>query len=290
MGLLVVTLTISLLATACIVDSSIEDQLSRGTAFDIIKRTVTTDEDSDELNLRCSAEKVTEIIAELSVDCQNYLFEEEGSYEFDEESTVMCKSCGSTLFSLLQCIDTDPIELELFNILCADNGNGDTCYSILSGEGVEEADVVEECRDLTCSDECLSIIKESFSNFGCCLYSLVAANTSATMARDIWSVCGLDVPSLCVPAFDENEMPSELETTDGTTVGTTGSSDPEGTTLPSNDGASSSTSDSTESPSVVASDGVSGGQRGTAPGMAEMSFTLGAILFLASVINYLSIK
>ena len=287
MGFLVTTLTLSLFATACVVESSNEDQLSRGTAFDIIKRTIDTDKDGDELNLRCSVEKVTEIIAELSVGCLNYLFEEEDSYEFENESTVMCESCGSTLFSLLQCVDTDPIELELFNILCADDGNGDTCYSLLSGDGIEEADVIEKCQDLTCSDECLSIIKESFSDFGCCLYSLVAANTSATMARDIWSVCGLDVPSLCAPAFDEDEMPSEPETTDG--IETTGSNDPEGTTqLPNSDG-SSATSGSTESPSVMASDGISGGQRGTATaaaqGMREMSLTLGAIVILASVIN-----
>jgi hypothetical protein len=283
MALSVVTLVLMLFATAFVVESSIKDgikdkfRLSRDIALDIAKRTIPTDR-VGELNMRCSEEKLDDILVRLSVTCQNYLFQEEDSLEFEEESTLMCDSCGSTLFSLLECVNTDPTELKLFNALCADNENGDTCYSLLSGEGMEEGGVIEKCQDLTCSGECFSVLQESLSDFGCCLYSLVATNTSVTMARNIWSVCGLDLPTECAPAFDE--------ITDENT-GSDDDDDDSTTQLPNGD-TSSTTSDST--------DGVMGGQEGSdtattgAGRVAELSFSLVAALVLVPVINYLCIK
>ena len=149
----------------------------------------------------CSDGRISELFSELSESCQNYLFQATAEYEFEEESTIICESCGRPLYSLLECLNSGPTELELFDVLCTENENGDNCYSLLSGDGAEEDEIIAECGDMACSDECRRILQESFEEYGCCLYSLVAINGSEAGARDLWAACGITEPGMCAPAF-----------------------------------------------------------------------------------------
>ena len=182
------------------------------------KRSIPMDDEAT-----CSDARVSELFSELSDSCQNYLFEATAQYEFEEESIIICESCGRSLYSILECLDSGPTELELFDVLCTENESGDTCYSLLSGEGVEEDEIFAECGDMACSDECRRKLQESFDEYGCCLYSLVSLNESADSARDMWAACGIVEPGMCAPAFgdgpdvtlptlppvDVEELPSE---------------------------------------------------------------------------------
>ena len=130
------------------------------------KRSIPMDDEAT-----CSDARISELFSELSDSCQNYLFEATAQYEFEEESIIICESCGRSLYSILECLDSGPTELELFDVLCTENESGDTCYSLLSGEGVEEDEIFAECGDMACSDECRRKLQESFDEYGCCLYS-----------------------------------------------------------------------------------------------------------------------
>lgn len=174
------------------------------------KRSVVSviERDNGDVIMMCSDEKITEILSDLSSGCQNYLFDKESSYEFEEESRVLCQSCGVTLYSLLKCFNTSSTNLELYDVLCTENENGDTCYHVMSGDGIEEEDIISKCQDMSCSDACHDSLQNSFQQYGCCLYSLLALNTSMTMVHDMWSACGLEEPGMCNPAFSENKPPS----------------------------------------------------------------------------------
>ena len=73
----------------------------------------------------CSDGRISELFSELSESCQNYLFQATAEYEFEEESTIICESCGRPLYSLLECLNSGPTELELFDVLCTENENSD---------------------------------------------------------------------------------------------------------------------------------------------------------------------
>ena len=167
--------------------------------------TLTDDDDGSTDSVSCRSDRVFELLAGLSIGCQNYLFSADTAYEdFEEESSVICEKCGPQLYSLLQCLDADSSDLEMYDVLCTRNENGDKCYELLSGEGDEEREIIAECHDMTCSDECRENLEESFSRYGCCLYSLVALNTSMTMVHDMWSACGVEEPGMCRPTFSES--------------------------------------------------------------------------------------
>ena len=170
-------------------------------------------EGGNDFAILCSNERITELLDQLSSGCKSYLTDEDGFYEFEEESTIICQSCGDTLFSFLKCLGTDPADLELFNVLCTGNENGDTCYHLMNGDGIEVEEIVSKCQDMTCSIACRDSLQNSFLQYGCCLYNLIALNTSEDMVHDMWSACGLDEPGLCVPAFNEDSSSMTSATT-----------------------------------------------------------------------------
>ena len=217
------------------------------------KRSVPMD-DQPVASTTCSDARIGELFSELNDSCQSFLFDAT-QYNFEEESNIMCESCGTTLYSILQCLDAGQTELELFNVLCTENENGDTCYRLVSGEGVEEDEIFAECGDMVCSDECRRKLQESFDEYGCCLYSLVALNGSEAAAHDMWDACDITGPGMCAPAFEEDSNESETPPTLPVDVEELPSDDeeksvtnetPSSTTLPPNTEASRETSATTE--------------------------------------------
>ena len=165
------------------------------------KRSAAEMERTENTTATCSDDRILQLFSRLSLQCQNYLFEAVTDYDFEAESAVMCQSCGAPLYSILECLDSTPDEMGLFDVLCAENENGDTCYSLLSGNGAEEAEVFAKCGDMNCPDECRRKLQESYADYGCCLYSLVALNDSVDAARDMWRSCGLPEPLTCSGFF-----------------------------------------------------------------------------------------
>ena len=165
------------------------------------KRSIETAENETAVSEVCNETTIIQLFTDLSIECQNFLFEAVTRYEFDAESYIMCESCGSTLYRILQCLDAGSTELELYDLLCTRNENGDTCYRTVSGDATEEAEIFAKCADMACSDECREVLHTSFDSYGCCLYSLVALNRSAAAARDMWAACGLIQPVTCDGPF-----------------------------------------------------------------------------------------
>ena len=168
-----------------------------------------TAEENDPMN--CSQDRIIEMITRLSLPCQNYLFKEEIVHdEFEDESSIICENCGSQLYSLLKCLNTNTNDLELYNVLCTHNENGNKCYELINGKGEEESEIISKCRNMNCSDECRASLEESFSRYGCCLYSLVALNTSMIMVHDMWQACGIEEPGMCSPAFNDSSSLDDI--------------------------------------------------------------------------------
>ena len=198
-------------------------------AKSVDERAAVTGMQGGAIEMMCTEERITELVDELLQisECQDYLFDDTVFLDFEQESQIICDHCGSTLYTLLQCLGVSPAELNLFDVICTDNENGDKCYQLLSGEGVEEEQVVSQCEDMTCSDACRMELQDSFSQYGCCLYSLVAVNTSMTTVSDIWSACNIPEPDICAPAFNQatepptttsesstNTTPTDIDTTE----------------------------------------------------------------------------
>lgn len=223
------------------------------------KRSATDGEEESGMNTTCSEERIDELMSSLPDDCSYYLFFEVVGYDFEQESEILCNSCGSVLYSLLQCLGTNDKEMELYSTLCTANENGDTCYELLSGEGVEELEIVSKCNDMMCTDECRSSLENSFLQYGCCLYSLVALNTSMTAVHDMWSACGIEEPGMCSPAFsggdptqsttDDGVTSEPPEMTDGTDATTSSDSTDTSSTTPQPSSATTGASSTTTEPS-----------------------------------------
>lgn len=238
--------------------------------------------------LLCENEEIIRLFSNLGTICQNFIFNGEAT-DFDEASPILCKRCGQNLYALLKCFNISHRDFALYDVLCATNSNNDTCYSLLTGD---EQDMIAKCKDLNCSDECHDVLSDSFSEHGCCLYSLVAIDTSMSMASDIWSACGLEDPGICDPAFGENVTIPEptteepIEVTVGTTkppdTTATPSSDITITLSPKTDGAPTGTGTIESKPPSVSESVVTATveeQRDEATGV--MSLTLAYLLVIA---------
>ena len=175
------------------------------------KRQSLAEEDNDVV-LMCSDDKISELNASLSIECREYLSDENSTYQFEQEAAILCQSCGQPLCSFLECLNADPTHILLFDTLCSTNENGDLCYDVISGEGVEEEEVIAACSDMCCSEACRSIIDTSDHDLGCCLFSLVALNSTMEMAKDIWNACDVIPPGMCSPAFSLSSAPTEHST------------------------------------------------------------------------------
>lgn len=172
------------------------------------KRELLTEQDENDVTFACSDDKISQLNASLSTECRDYLSDENGTYEFEQEATIICQSCGQPLCSFLECLNADPTHILLFDTLCSTNENGDLCYDVISGEGVEEEELISACSDMTCSAACRNVIDTSDRMLGCCLFSLVALNSTMEMANDIWNACDVNPPGMCLPAFSLSSTPA----------------------------------------------------------------------------------
>ena len=248
------------------------------------KRSVSTEDDLAAPETNCNYSSIRQLFSQLSPDCQNFLFDAATQYDFEEESSIMCESCGRTLYSILQCLHSGPTELEMFDVLCTENENGDACYRLVSGEGAEEDEVFAECGDMECSDECRRRLRESFAEYGCCLYSLVALNGSATVARDMWASCGLAEPGMCAPAFrddsgtsdapppsDAEELPTDDEDESATEETSSSATSPPNTETSRETPAKTEASASDSTSSATEAPGVSSGPETTTEEISSVS-------------------
>ena len=174
----------------------------------VIQKRQSLTEDESDVILMCTDERISELNASLSIECRSYLSDENGTYEFEHEAAILCQSCGQPLCSFLECLNADPTHILLFDTLCSTNENGDLCYDVISGEGVEEEELITACSDMTCSAACRSIIDTSDQKLGCCLFGLVGLNSTMEMAKDIWNSCDVSPPGMCSPAFSLSSTPT----------------------------------------------------------------------------------
>ena len=202
------------------------------------KRAVSDSVAERDNGLFCSEEEVIRLFTNLETICQNFIFNANvEETDFDEAFSILCKQCGDDLYALLKCFDTSLIDFAAYDVLCATNNNNDTCYSLFefTDDGIEAEDIISKCDDLKCSNECRDVLNDTFAEYGCCLYSLVAINTSMSTVNNIWSACGLEEPDICDPAFGESITLPEPTTEEPIEVTVETTKPPDTTLTPSND-------------------------------------------------------
>lgn len=291
----VTTLLFAVMALFCFIElataaAGIQERLKISLSS-LGKRAVSDSVPERDDGLLCSEDEIIRLFTNLGTICQNFIFDANlEDIDFDDVSLIFCEECGDNLYAFLRCFDIGLTNFAVYDVLCATNANNDTCHSILNEDGITE-DIIAKCDDLKCSDECRDVLIDTVSEYGCCLYSLVAIDTSMSTVKDIWSACGLEEPDICDPAFGENVTIPETTTEEPieVTVETT-KPPPDTTVTPSNDITLSPKTDETptragttesSSPSVSQSVATATVDEQKGKAMGVMSLTLVYLLVIA---------